>query len=119
MQPDRDVLVRLIVKKTPGAFAYQAVRKQRTDLPSLNCAAGFVGGEWRVAVGARPARAALVRDERAILAGGVTPESAARFGEHAAEVLSVRSNMWGSAEYRRALVPAVVRRAIVSAGERL
>lgn len=119
MQPDRDVLVRLIIKKTPGAFAYQAVRKQRTDLPSLNCAAGFVGGEWRVAVGARPARAALVRDERAILAGGVTPESAARFGGYAAEVLSVRSNMWGSAEYRRALVPAVVRRALVSAGERL
>ncbi len=119
MQPDRDVIVRLIVKKTPGAFAYQAVRKQRTDLPSLNCAAGKVGDEWRVVVGARPARAALLRDERGILADGMGQESAARFGEYAAEVLSVGSNMWGSAAYRRALIPAVVRRALIAAGERL
>ena len=39
MKYDKDLLVRLIVKKQPGAFAYQAVRKQRTDLTSLNCAA--------------------------------------------------------------------------------
>ena len=31
MKYDKDLLVRLIVKKQPGAFAYQAVRKQRTD----------------------------------------------------------------------------------------
>ena len=41
---DKDILVRLIVKKQPGAFSYQAVRKQRTDIPSLNCAAAQVAG---------------------------------------------------------------------------
>ena len=30
-KPDRDVLVRLIVKKTPGVYAYASVRNQRTD----------------------------------------------------------------------------------------
>ena len=43
MKSDNDILVRLIIKKRPGAFAYQAVRKQRTDLPSLNCVAAKVG----------------------------------------------------------------------------
>lgn len=80
MPYDNDILVRLIVKKRPGAFAYQAVRKQRTDLPTLNCAAAKVGEEYRVVVGSRPARAMLLRDERGILAGGITEESAAAFG---------------------------------------
>ena len=53
MPYDNDILVRLIVKKRPGAFAYQAVRKQRTDLPTLNCAAAKVGEEYRVVVGSR------------------------------------------------------------------
>lgn len=119
MQPDRDILVRLIVRKQPGAFAYQAVRKQRTDLPSLNCAAGKVGEQYRVAVGARPGRAMLVPDEQGILAGGITTESAQLFGQYAAQRLTVGSNMWGSAEYRRALVPVLVRRTLIALGEEL
>lgn len=65
MKYDKDLLVRLIVKKQPGAFAYQAVRKQRTDLPSLNCAAAKLGNEYRVVVGSRPARAMILRDDQA------------------------------------------------------
>ena len=38
MPYDRDLLVRVIVRKTPGRFAYQAMRNQRTDIPVLNCA---------------------------------------------------------------------------------
>ena len=53
MKYDKDLLVRIIVKKQPGAFTYQAVRKQRTDLPSLNCAASKLGDEYRVVVGSR------------------------------------------------------------------
>ena len=100
-----------------GAFAYQAVRKQRTDLPTLNCAAAKVGEEYRVVVGSRPARAMLLRDERGILAGGVTEESAAAFADYAAGAVPVSGNMWGSAEYRRALVPVLVRRTLLALGE--
>ena len=117
MRYDNDVLVRLIVRKRPGAFAYRAVRKQRTDLPSLNCAAGVIEGEYRVAVGSRPARAVVLRDVRGLLAGGVTEQSAAAFAQLAAENVVVSGNMWGSAEYRRALVPVLVRRALLALEE--
>lgn len=112
MKYDNDILVRLIIKKQPGAFAYQAVRKQRTDLPSMNCAAAKVGDEYRVVIGSRPARAMTLRDERGILANGITEQTAAAFAEYAAETVPVSGNMWGSAEYRKALVPVVTRRAL-------
>ena len=117
MPYDNDILVRLIVKKRPGAFAYQAVRKQRTDLPALNCVAAKVGEEYRLVVGSRPARAMLLRDERGILAGGITEKSAAAFADYAAGVVPVSGNMWGSAEYRRALVPVLARRTLLALGE--
>ena len=117
MPYDSDILVRLIVKKHPGAFAYQAVRKQRTDLPTLNCVAAKVGDEYRLVVGSRPARAMLLRDEKGILAGGITEESAAAFADYAAGSVPVSGNMWGSAEYRRALVPVLARRTLLALGE--
>ncbi len=117
MRPDNDILVRLIVKKTPASFAYQAVRKQRTDLPSLNCMAAKVGEEYRVAIGSRPARATVLRDERGILAGGVTAQSSEAFAGYAADTIAVAGNMWGSAEYRRALLAVLVRRTLTALGE--
>ena len=117
MPYDNDILVRLIVKKRPGTFAYQAVRKQRTDLPTLNCAAAKVGDEYRLVVGSRPARAVLLHDEQGILACGITEKSAAAFADYAAAAVPVSGNMWGSAEYRRALVPVLVRRTLLALGE--
>lgn len=35
MKQDRDVIVHLIIRKTPGVFAYASVRNQRTDFQSL------------------------------------------------------------------------------------
>ena len=119
MKSDNDILVRLIIKKRPGAFAYQAVRKQRTDLPSLNCVAAKVGDEYRIVVGSRPARAMVLRDERGILAGGITQESAAAFADYATDNVAVAGNMWGSAEYRKALLAVLTRRALTALGEAL
>ena len=112
MEKDRDILVRLIVKKKPGRFAYQAMRNQRTDFPVLTCAVSKVDGAYRVVVGARPAKARVLRDEQGLLNGGVTEESAKAFAAFAAETLPTGSNVRGTAEYRTHLIRVLTRRTL-------
>jgi CO/xanthine dehydrogenase FAD-binding subunit len=113
MEKDRDILVRLIVKKKPGCFAYQAMRNQRTDFPVLTCAVSKVDGAYRVVVGARPAKARVLRDEQGLLSGGVTEESAKAFAAFAAETLPTGSNVRGTAEYRTHLIRVLTRRTLM------
>ena len=115
-QPDRDILVRLVVKKIPGRFSYSAMRIARTDFPVLTCAVSRVGDEYRAVIGARPGRAMVVRDEEGLLAGGITPESAAAFGKYAARVVPTGSNSRGSAAYRTRLVSTLTRRGLEQLG---
>ena len=57
MERDNDILVRVIVKKTPGKGSYQSHRNTKTDFPVLAVAADRYGDELKVAVGARPMKA--------------------------------------------------------------
>lgn len=108
---DRDILVRVIIKKRPAAFAYQSVRNASTDFPVLTCAAAkYADGRWRFAVGARPGRAVLLTDEKHMLAEGA--KEAQKFGSFAAEQIATGSNMRGSAEYRKHLIEVLVTRSI-------
>lgn len=59
---DRDILVRILIKKTAGQFAYQSVRNTTTDFPVLTCAVALIDGKLRTAVGARPGRAVLLEE---------------------------------------------------------
>ena len=116
MKHDNDILVRLIVKKTPGKFAYQTMRNQRTDFPVIACAVSQVGGEYRAVIGARPERAMLVRDERNLLGQGITEETAGCFGDFVAEKVPTGSNVRGSAAYRTHLIRVLTKRGIVTLG---
>lgn len=116
MPADRDILMRLIVKKAPGTFAYQAMRIQRTDFPVLTCAVSRVGGEYRAAIGARPGRAMMVRDAKHRLDRGIDAESAAKFAADVAKTIPTGSNVRGSAEYRTHLVHVLTQRAILEIG---
>ncbi len=116
MKKDNDVLVRIIIKKTPGRFVYQSVRIQRTDFPVLNCTVSKLGEEYRAVFGARPGRAVVLRDEEGILAGGVTAESAAAFAEYAKKNILTGSNLRGSAAYRTHLVGVLAERSLTEMG---
>ena len=105
---DRDILVRVLVKKTPAHFAYTAMRIQRTDFPVLTCAVSDVGGVQRAVIGARPNKAMVVINEN-----GLPAEA---FAEYAARVVPTGSNMRGSAAYRTHLVQVLTQRAIVEMG---
>ena len=116
MKKDRDILVRLIVKKTPGTFVYTAMRNSRTDFPILTCAVSETAGTYRVAIGARPARAMVLSDEQGLLSGGITKERAEAFANWAAEHTPTGSNLRGSAAYRTHLVQVLCRRALMELG---
>ena len=50
MKRDRDILARIIVKKTPADFVYTSMRNSRTDFPVLACAAAKVVVEGNTTV---------------------------------------------------------------------
>ena len=116
MKRDNDILVRLIVKKTPGRFAYQSMRIQKTDFPVLTCAVSEWNGETRAVIGARPSRAMLLRDEKGLLSEGVNEASAKEFAAYVAENTPVGSNLRASAAYRSHLVRVLTERAILNLG---
>ena len=115
MKADRDILVKLIIKKVPLRIKYLAQRHARTDFPILTCAVSEVNGVWRAVVGARPKRAVCVEDVQGIVSG-CKEEDAAAFGTCVAEKLAFGSNMRAGAEYRKMLCEVLVKRALLAAG---
>lgn len=112
MKYDRDLVVRIIVKKTPLRMTYLSMRNTRTDFPVLTCAAAERDGEYLVSIGARPGRARIVRDEHKILAEGITETSAATFAAYAARQIPTGSNLRGSAKYRTHLAKVLTARGL-------
>lgn len=110
MKKDNDILVRLIVKKTPGKVVYTAMRNQRTDFPVLTCALSNIGGETKAVIGARPAKAMVIRDENGLLPDGKA------FAAFVAEQAPTDSNIRGSAAYRTHLIRVLVERVATELG---
>lgn len=113
---DRDILVRIIVRKVPGAFAYHAMRNSRTDFPALTCAVSQLSGEYRAVIGARPALARVLRDSDGILSLGITENSARTFAAYAAKTIPTSSNIRGSSAYRTHLIRVLTERALLELG---
>ena len=98
---DNDILVRVIVKKTKGHYAYQSYRNTKTDFPVLAVAMAQAEDGVKAAVGARPQRAEvrIVTDmERDTL-------------KALADSFAYGSNMRASAEYRKHLASVLLTRA--------
>ena len=105
MKKDNDVLVRLIVKKTPCKVVYTSMRNQSTDFPVLACAVAHMDGQYRASIGARPGRAILL-----------CSETAEGFAAFVAENTPTESNIRGSAPYRTHLVKVLVERSMKHLG---
>ena len=105
MKKDSDILVRLILKKTPCKIVYTSVRNQRTDFPVLACAVAYMNGCYRASVGARPARAMLLCSEKS-----------EGFVSFIAENAPTEGNLRGSAAYRTHLIKVLVERSMKELG---
>ena len=116
MPYDRDLLIRLIVKKTPLKIVYTSMRNQRTDFPVIACAVSCLDGAYIASIGARPAKAMTVRDENGLLNTGISEESAQAFAEYTANIMPTASNVRASAEYRTHLIKVLTARACKKLG---
>ena len=136
--PGRDIVIGVIIHKTPAVYCYQSVRMSSTDFPILTLAAArFLpegkkedkddhGKAWRFAVGARPYRAVLVEDTEGLLksaerktkakdkdgAAALPEESILAFVDRLRKRARTGSNMRGSAVYRTHLAGVLAERAI-------
>jgi len=116
MPYDRDILVNIIVKKEKIRCAYRSVRITKTDFPVLACSASLTDSGVRVAYGARPGKAVLLKDDQNIIEGEITEEKAKQFAAFAKENIKTGSNMRGSAEYRSHLVSVLAKRILMDMG---
>lgn len=116
MKEDRDILVRVIVKKVPGRVVYQAMRNQSTDFPVLTCAVSHMNGSYKAVIGARPGKAVSCYDTEKRLESGVTKETIKLFAEDVAKSVSTQSNVRGSKEYRTHLIKVLIERGMTEGG---
>lgn len=118
---DRDILVRVIVKKRPGRYAYLSQRNTRTDFPVLTVAVGADDRGVGVAVGARPGRAIWVQApgewEDRLARGDCQEEALSALAEELAGQIPTGSNMRASAEYRSHLARVMIRRGLTAVQE--
>lgn len=101
---DRDILVRIIIKKDGRKAAYATQRNTGTDFPVIACCVSRGGNNWYVSVGARPSRAQVVK----VTDDGF--ESLAEMAREAADSFSYGTNTRGTGEYRRQLTAVYTRR---------
>ena len=116
MKEDRDILVRLIVKKAPGKTVYEAMRNQSTDFPVLTCAVSNTKGVYKAVIGARPGKAVIYEDKENRFENGVTQEAVKLFAEDVSANIATQSNVRGSKEYRTHLIKVLVERGMVQLG---
>lgn len=115
MPRSKDILTKIIIHKTKGQAAYQALRNSAGDYPLVTVAVSQLDGEWKIAVGARPTRAKLAIQAATLLttAGNdITAEVVAQAAQTAVDELPFGSNRRASAIYRQAVAQTLIKRAI-------
>ena len=111
MQKDNDILVRVILKKTPVEAVYLSQRNTATDFPVVSCAvAKHVDGIYAV-VGARPCQPVIVKDTTGILEDP-DAEQIQQFATQTAEGITFADNTRASAAYRRHVAGVLIKRGV-------
>ena len=107
-KPDRDILVRLIVKKHEDKSVYLSHRNSKTDFPVLTCGISLRDGHVYTSVGARPSRAVCLCVSEA---DWKKKGSEALAGELAAQ-FPTEGNMRAGKEFRSHLAEVLIGRGL-------
>jgi len=112
MYYDRDLLVRIIIKKDARKVSYLTHRMSATDIPVLAVAISKLEDKWQIVLGARPQRAILVNQADGTLSENPTQEEIDSLVNCVIEKVKFGSNMRGSKEYRQILSKVLINRGI-------
>ncbi len=113
MKMSKDILVRVIVKKTPLHIVYLSQRNSETDFPVLTCAVSHFNNEYYCIIGARPLKAIDFIDENHCFEEGINEDSINNFVNYVIPQLVVGSNLRGSSEYRKKIAKVLIKRAFL------
>lgn len=109
----RDILEKVIIPKDGRLAAFNSLRKVKSDYAVLNVAVAKNIESYRIVVGSRPGRAMHVPAAVSYLQKhGLDTKTALEAGRIAAENLQFGDNPRGSGEYRKAVCPILVQRAL-------
>jgi CO/xanthine dehydrogenase FAD-binding subunit len=110
----KDILEKIIIPKKGQIAAFTSVRKSQTDYAVLNVAVAKTEAAYNIVVGSRPGRAMRASNAAEYLVSkGLDNNTAREAGRLAAESLQFGDNPRGSAEYRRAICPVLIERALL------
>ncbi len=110
---DKDILTKIILPRNGCKAAFASVRRSKTDFAVLNVAVSQNDEEYRIVVGSRPGRAVNVEPAAEYLKQhGLNNDTAMEAGKLVAASINFGSNPRGSAEYRKAICPVLIQRAL-------
>ncbi len=108
--PQRDILVKLSLKKKRWKTSYQSHRMTATDFPVLAAAISCCEDGWRISLGARPSRAKLAPKAAALLTKNPDDAQITAACDQVVEELAFGGNQRGTKEYRQILAKVLVKR---------
>lgn len=112
LPPKKDILIKLTLKKKAWKTNYQSHRMTATDFPVLAAAVTHCEDQWRICLGARPARATLAKKAAALLPENPDEKQIGLACDKVVKELSFGSNQRGTKEYRQILAGILVKRGI-------
>ena len=111
---EKDILVKLYIKKNNANAIYKCMRNSRSDYPILNLAVSKDDNNFKICVGARPQRATVAAKASEFLSNNpINEENIIKASEIACEELVFGSNMRASKEYRKAICKSLIKNALM------
>lgn len=111
---EKDILVKLYIKKNNANAVYKCMRNSRSDYPILNMSVSKTDNNFKICVGARPQRATIAYKASEFLSNNeLNEENIIKASEIASEELVFGSNMRASKEYRKAICKSLVKNALM------
>lgn len=111
---EKDILVKLYIKKNNANAVYKCMRNSRSDYPILNMSVSKTDNNFKICVGARPQRATVAYKASEFLSNNeLNEENIIKASEIASEELVFGSNMRARKEYRKAVCKSLVKNALM------